>query len=162
MQYVGPPDGGCESASNLDPPRLSLKSLRRRENCRLSQFSSASNRDPTLFPNQTLTQSLRVISTGVSVARRFTARDMARPIARSWEGRVSRRLRKKVEMLFAHLKRILKLAIPSELPSIIDTISSAPRSAAARTRRSFTPRAHCGSRKFLPISDHSETTTRTS
>src|SRR4051812_8469126 len=37
------------------------------------------------------------------------ARDMARAIAKSWEGRVSRRLRKKVEMLFAHLKRILKL-----------------------------------------------------
>jgi transposase len=37
------------------------------------------------------------------------ARDMARAIARSWEGYVSRRLRKKVEMLFAHLKRILKL-----------------------------------------------------
>jgi transposase len=38
-----------------------------------------------------------------------SARDMARVIAKSWEGRVSRRLRKKVEMLFAHLKRILKL-----------------------------------------------------
>jgi transposase len=37
------------------------------------------------------------------------ARDMARAIAKSWEGQVSRRLRKKVEMLFAHLKRILKL-----------------------------------------------------
>jgi transposase len=37
------------------------------------------------------------------------ARDMARQIARSWEGYTSRRLRKKVEMLFAHLKRILKL-----------------------------------------------------
>jgi transposase len=37
------------------------------------------------------------------------ARDMARQIARSWEGQVSRRLRKKIEMLFAHLKRILKL-----------------------------------------------------
>ena len=37
------------------------------------------------------------------------ARDMARQIARSWEGSTSRRLRKKVEMLFAHLKRILKL-----------------------------------------------------
>jgi transposase len=37
------------------------------------------------------------------------ARDAARAIARSWEGRVSRRLRKKVEMLFAHLKRILRL-----------------------------------------------------
>jgi IS5 family transposase len=37
------------------------------------------------------------------------ARDMARVIARSSEGQVSRRLRKKVEMLFAHLKRILKL-----------------------------------------------------
>src|SRR6516162_1729950 len=37
------------------------------------------------------------------------ARDLARKIAKSWEGRASRRLRKKVEMLFAHLKRILKL-----------------------------------------------------
>jgi transposase len=37
------------------------------------------------------------------------ARDMARAIAKSWEGQVSRRLRKKIEMLFAHLKRILKL-----------------------------------------------------
>src|SRR5208282_3079308 len=37
------------------------------------------------------------------------ARDMARDIAKSWQGRTSRRLRKKVEMLFAHLKRILKL-----------------------------------------------------
>jgi transposase len=37
------------------------------------------------------------------------ARDMARHIAGSWEGRTSRRLRKKIEMLFAHLKRILKL-----------------------------------------------------
>jgi Transposase DDE domain len=37
------------------------------------------------------------------------ARDMARKISRLWEGRTSRRLRKKIEMLFAHLKRILKL-----------------------------------------------------
>ena len=37
------------------------------------------------------------------------ARDMARQIARSWEGSTSRRLRKNIEMLFAHLKRILKL-----------------------------------------------------
>lgn len=37
------------------------------------------------------------------------ARDMARDIAESEEGRTSRRLRKKVEMLFAHLKRILRL-----------------------------------------------------
>src|SRR5215831_16063440 len=37
------------------------------------------------------------------------ARDMAREIASSWEGRIARRLRKKVEMLFAHLKRILRL-----------------------------------------------------
>lgn len=34
---------------------------------------------------------------------------MARAIAKSWEGRPSRRLRKKVETLFAHLKRIVKL-----------------------------------------------------
>jgi transposase len=37
------------------------------------------------------------------------ARDLARQIAKSWEGGTSRRLRKKVEMLFAHLKRILNL-----------------------------------------------------
>lgn len=37
------------------------------------------------------------------------AREMARDIARSEEGRTSRRQRKKVELLFAHLKRILKL-----------------------------------------------------
>jgi len=37
------------------------------------------------------------------------ARDLARTIANSSEGRTSRRLRKKIEMLFAHLKRILKL-----------------------------------------------------
>jgi hypothetical protein len=35
------------------------------------------------------------------------ARDMARDIANSDEGRTSRRERKKVEMLFAHLKRAL-------------------------------------------------------
>ena len=34
---------------------------------------------------------------------------MARQIASSWEGRTARRLRKKIEMLFAHLKRILRL-----------------------------------------------------
>jgi hypothetical protein len=34
---------------------------------------------------------------------------VARQIASSWEGRTARRLRKKVEMLFAHLKRILRL-----------------------------------------------------
>ena len=37
------------------------------------------------------------------------ARDMARDIMRSEEGQASKRQRKKVEMLFAHLKRILKL-----------------------------------------------------
>jgi len=37
------------------------------------------------------------------------ARDMARDIAKSEDGRKSRRQRKKVEMLFAHLKRILRL-----------------------------------------------------
>ena len=37
------------------------------------------------------------------------ARDMARQIGSSWQGRTARRLRKKVEMLFAHLKRILRL-----------------------------------------------------
>ena len=37
------------------------------------------------------------------------ARDMARDIAKSEAGRASRNLRKKIEMLFAHLKRILRL-----------------------------------------------------
>ena len=37
------------------------------------------------------------------------ARDMARDIAKTEAYRTSRCLRKKVEMLFAHLKRILKL-----------------------------------------------------
>ena len=36
---------------------------------------------------------------------------MARKIAKSWEGGQSRRLRKKIEMLFAHLKRILNLGL---------------------------------------------------
>ena len=34
---------------------------------------------------------------------------MARQIASSWEGRTARRLHKKIEMLFAHLKRILRI-----------------------------------------------------
>jgi hypothetical protein len=34
---------------------------------------------------------------------------MARQIVRSWDGTTSRRLRKKVAMLFAHLKRTLKV-----------------------------------------------------
>ena len=37
------------------------------------------------------------------------ARDMARADRQAWKAYTSRRLRKKVEMLFAHLKRILKL-----------------------------------------------------
>jgi hypothetical protein len=37
------------------------------------------------------------------------ARDMARDLLATEEGQTSRRQRKKVEMLFAHLKRILKL-----------------------------------------------------
>jgi transposase len=37
------------------------------------------------------------------------ARDMARNIAKTEEGQTSRRQRKKIEMLFAHLKRILRL-----------------------------------------------------
>jgi transposase len=37
------------------------------------------------------------------------ARDMARDIARSDAGRTSRKQRKKIEMLFAHLKRIMRL-----------------------------------------------------
>ncbi|MEJ2378218.1 MAG: IS1182 family transposase [Pseudolabrys sp.] len=56
---------------------------------------------PTCGPNTPARKVQRSIHEG--------ARDMARQIAKSWEGGTSRRLRKKVEMLFAHLKRILKL-----------------------------------------------------
>jgi hypothetical protein len=47
------------------------------------------------------------ITKGAALDLRGRSR-MAREIARSWEGRTSRRLRKKIEMLFAH-QRILKL-----------------------------------------------------
>jgi hypothetical protein len=56
---------------------------------------------PQCCPNEPARYVPRSIYQGV--------RDMARQIARSWQGRIARRLRKKVEMLFAHLKRILKL-----------------------------------------------------
>jgi len=52
-------------------------------------------------PNEPVRKVPRSISEG--------ARDMALDIARSEEGKTSWRERKKVEMLFAHLKRILKL-----------------------------------------------------
>ena len=47
-------------------------------------------------------------------SRKYRAQSMralatCRQVARSWEGRTSRRLRKMIEMLFAHLKRVLKL-----------------------------------------------------
>ena len=51
---------------------------------------------PKCCPNTPARKVLRSIHEG--------ARDMARQIAKSWEGGTSRRLRKKVEMLFAHLK----------------------------------------------------------
>jgi hypothetical protein len=50
--------------------------------------------------------------------------DMARQIARSQEGRTSHRLRKKIEMLFAHLKRILKLDRVYEAQTVRVTSSS--------------------------------------
>jgi hypothetical protein len=51
------------------------------------------------------------IAAAVEVSRRLVPAVTALrdAIAKSWDGHVSRRLRKKVEMLFAHLKRILKL-----------------------------------------------------
>jgi len=52
-------------------------------------------------PNTPARKILRAVHEG--------ARQMARDICASEEGRTSRRERKKVEMLFAHLKRILKL-----------------------------------------------------
>jgi len=56
---------------------------------------------PTCCPKEPVRKIPRSIHEG--------ARDMARDIARSAEGLASRRQRKKVEMLFAHLKRILRL-----------------------------------------------------
>ena len=54
-------------------------------------------------------ETISAASPGVLARDQVVKLGMARLIARSWEGRVSRRLCKKVEMLFAHLKRILKL-----------------------------------------------------
>jgi Transposase DDE domain len=56
---------------------------------------------PRCCPTQPQRKLLRSIHEG--------ARDMARAIARTEDYQTSRRQRKKVEMLFAHLKRILKL-----------------------------------------------------
>jgi hypothetical protein len=56
---------------------------------------------PRCCPNRPARKVLRSIHEG--------ARDMARDIARTEDYAVSRRQRKKVEMLFAHLKRILGL-----------------------------------------------------
>lgn len=56
---------------------------------------------PQCCPNDPARKILRSIHEG--------ARDMARDILATDEGRASRRQRKKIEMLFAHLKRILKL-----------------------------------------------------
>ena len=56
---------------------------------------------PRCCPNRPARKVLRSIHEG--------ARDMARDIAKTEEYAVSRRQRKKVEMLFAHLKRILRL-----------------------------------------------------
>lgn len=56
---------------------------------------------PQCSPGQTVRKILRSIHEG--------ARDMAREIAKSETYAIARRNRKKVEMLFAHLKRILRL-----------------------------------------------------
>lgn len=56
---------------------------------------------PACCPNAPARKILRSIHDG--------ARDMARDIARTADYVASRRQRKKIEMLFAHLKRILKL-----------------------------------------------------
>ena len=56
---------------------------------------------PRCTPNMPARKILRSVHEG--------ARDMARDIALTEEYVTSRRQRKKVEMLFAHLKRILKL-----------------------------------------------------
>jgi len=56
---------------------------------------------PRRYPNAPARKIPRSIHEG--------ARQMARDICASEEGRTSRRERKKVEMLFAHLKRILRL-----------------------------------------------------
>jgi Transposase DDE domain len=57
--------------------------------------------EAALLPQCTARKVLRSIHEG--------ARDLARDIAKTETYQTSRRQRKKVEMLFAHLKRILKL-----------------------------------------------------
>src|SRR3546814_1947482 len=69
-----------------------------------------STRTDTLFPYTTLFRS-RSIHEG--------ARDVARDIAKTDAYRTSRRQRKKVEMLFAHLKRIRSEEHTSELQSLM-------------------------------------------
>jgi predicted nucleic acid-binding protein len=56
---------------------------------------------PRCCPNRPARKLLRSIHEG--------ARDMARDIARTEDYAASRRQRKKVEMLFAHLERVLRL-----------------------------------------------------
>ena len=69
---------------------------------RASKFDcDACSLKPRCSPNMPARKVLRSIHEG--------ARDMARDIAITDEYATSRRQRKKVEMLFAHLKRILKL-----------------------------------------------------
>jgi Transposase DDE domain len=70
---------------------VDLSELRRRHLCAQAR----------LLSKDTCRQVPRSIYEGV--------RDMARDIARTAEGLVSRRQLKKIEMLFAHLKRILRL-----------------------------------------------------
>jgi hypothetical protein len=56
-----------------------------------------------------LGRSMNGLPAGMSVPPLMGARDLAREIAKTEAYQTSRYQRKKVEMLFAHLKRILKL-----------------------------------------------------
>ena len=98
----------CPGGNRLRPSNRNFKTPRPRANADGFIRYRASQKDcqschlkQRCTPNMTARKIMRSIHEG--------ARDMARDIATTDAYLVSRRQRKKVEMLFAHLKRILKL-----------------------------------------------------
>ena len=74
------------------------------------------------------------------------ARDMARTLSQEDEWITSRRERKKVEMLFAHLKRIMRsTACDYAVPTVLETSSTSPQQprTSASWPRSASPTRHC-------------------
>jgi uncharacterized protein with von Willebrand factor type A (vWA) domain len=93
-------------AFGLDPHQFGTHSLRRAKATLIYRRTGNLRAVQLLLGHTKIESTVRYL--GIEVDDEH-ARDMARAIAKSWAGRTSRRLRKKVEMLFAHLKRILKL-----------------------------------------------------